>query len=108
MRKDVPRLVRGYLDRPLFGCGYRVLLLVRPGRRLVTAIEPSTLRCERLPLKEVKHLNPVEVERRQWQKLARTMANKRRSWRKLGLLHVDRNAVKEAVRIVKEHARHDG
>lgn len=108
MRKDVPKLVRGYLDRPTFGAGWRVLLLVRPGRRLVTAIELSTLRCERLPLKEVKHLNSVECERRQWRKIARTMAHKRRSWRKLGLHHVDRNAVKDAVRIVKEHARHEG
>ena len=103
--KDTPKLVRGYFDHEAFGSGWRVLLLVRPGRRLVTIIEPSTLRSARVPLKDVKHLNPLEPERRQWQKIARTMAHRRRAWRKLGLAHVDRNAVKEAERLVKEHAR---
>ena len=56
MRKDVPKLVLGYLDDQVFGSFRRVLLLVRHGRRLVTAIEPSTLLTAHVPMKDVWHL----------------------------------------------------
>lgn len=68
--------VRVWLDDKHLGSGRRLILLVDPGRKWVTAYDFTTLRHRRLRLTVLARARPAELDRRSWRRIARTVTTK--------------------------------
>lgn len=62
-----------------FGSGWRLLLLIDPGRKNVTVFEPFTLRKARVPIALLRPVLGVELSPPRWRRLAAAIERHRKT-----------------------------